>query len=267
MKHANLKAFKDQVIVITGAGSGLGLELAKELASIVEGLILLDIHPMSAEEQARHFGEFRSKVWWRTVDVRDWHAMQGIAQGHPFKRVDRVVANAGKGGLNPAHVFDPVTDMTIMSVNYFGTVNTFTAFLPQILKQKKGHFVGICSLAALRGLPNGASYSASKAAQLNFLESWRLDLRPFGIHVTSVLPGFIRTAMANHDEFSMPFMLDSRDCAIQILNAMAAQRKVVILPLLMGWLSRLNRVLPVWLYDILLPQLNGKKLKTEAKVF
>ena len=267
MSQFNTNRFSGQVIVITGAGSGLGLALAQKLAPFVKGLVLLDIQAMTPEGLKQNFGEFSSKVWWRTVDVRDWSAMQKVAQEQPFERVDRVFANAGKGGLNPANAFDVAADHTIMSVNYFGTVHTFAAFLPKLMQQKEGHLVGICSLAALRGLPNGSSYSASKAAQLNLLESWRLDLQPFGLKVTSVLPGFIKTAMTQHDEFQMPFMLDVDECATNVLQAVANQQKVYSLPRLMSWASRLNRLLPVWLYDLILPVVSGKKVKTQARVF
>ena len=66
-----------------------------------------------------------------------------------------------------------------MSANYFGTVNCIAPFLPQLLQRGSGHIVGMCSLASMRGLLHATSYSASKAAQLSFLESIRLITTPW----------------------------------------------------------------------------------------
>jgi short-subunit dehydrogenase len=262
-----VKFFLEKIVVISGASSGLGLALAKQLAPWVKGLILLDLNPLSHEKQLEHFPEHHQKTWWRAVDVAVWDQLQIVASQHPFEHVDIVIANAGKGGVNPGNAFDVKMDHLIMSVNYFGTVHTLNAFLGTMLKRRSGHLVGIGSLASMRGLPNAASYSASKAAQLNLLESWRLDLRPFNIDVTTILPGFIRTPMTSHSEFEMPFMMNVDDCARDILQAIARKRKLYMLPWPMRFASLLNRIMPVWLYDFILPILNGRKVKAQAKLF
>lgn len=259
--------YNGKVVVITGAASGLGLEMARQLAPLVRALILLDLRPMSDADVAGHFGAFHAVVWSRGADVCDGEALQKLAQEQPFGAVDVVIANAGKGGVNPANAFSASMDKLIMSVNYFGTVNTFNAFMPAMLERRSGHLVGICSLASMRGLPNAASYCASKAAQLNLLESWRQDLRPFNIRVSSILPGFIKTAMTQHHEFKMPFMMDVGECARSILKAIACQRRFYMLPWPMALGSIINRLMPVWLYDFIIPLMIGGPVKRHPKMF
>jgi len=110
-------------------------------------------------------------------------------------------------------------------------------------------------LAALRGLPTSGAYAASKAALATFLETLRLDLRPLGIRVVDVRPGFVDTAMARANRFAMPFMIEAGDAARRMLEGIDQGRAVVSFPwptaLAMGTLESL----PDGLYRTLLSRL------------
>jgi len=106
-----------------------------------------------------------------------------------------------------------------MEINYFGVTALVSLVLPSYLKKNKGMIVGISSLAGLRGMPLGASYSASKAALNNFLESMRLDLSDTEIKVLTVMPGFVKTPMTSHDEFPKLFEINVQAAAQKIIKA------------------------------------------------
>ena len=178
---------------------------------------------------------------------------------------DVIIANAGVGGINPAK-FSVEVNETVMGINFFGTVNTITPFLKRMCDRKSGHIVAISSLASLRGLPSAASYCASKAAQNSLMESWRLDLARYNIQVSTILPGFIKTAMADHDEFDMPFTVSSEAAARATLSAIAKKKKRYLFPWPMRFFASINKMLPVWLYDFLMPRLNRDAAKSEAVV-
>jgi short-subunit dehydrogenase len=253
--------FSQKKVLITGAGSGLGKQLALELAASARSLILLDIQSQRVKETAQLIGPHAQAY---AVDVVDAAAMQKILGQH--SDCDIVIANAGLGGVNPATAFSPVVDQQIMSVNYFGTVNTLIPFIAPMLARRNGHLVAIASMAGLRGLPHAASYSASKAAQITLMESLRLDLRPHGIKVSTLLPAFIKTAMTEHQEFQMPFMVPVEKAAQHVIRKISAGARFNLFPWPMACLARLNRLLPVFLYDFVMP-LVTKGRSTGAKVF
>ena len=248
--------FLGKTILITGAASGLGRELAKQLCPYAEKLILLDLNKDGLEKTAdlcRAKGSYIS-IYEADLLKEDPLSLVVGRESCP----DVIIANAGVGGVNPGHSFDLGIDSRIMGINYFGVVRTLSPFLKEMVKRKSGHIVGISSLASIRGLPGACSYSASKAALNNFLESLRLDLAPYGIKVTTVLPGFLETPMANHDEFDMPFKVTVEKSAKRVLKAIVKNKKRYAFPWIMGILSFINKFMPIFIYDKVLPLCRGR---------
>lgn len=256
--------FHEKTILITGAGNGIGRGLAISLSQYCNTLILIDIHESSLEETVSLCS---SKISCNSfvLDVRDAQKCKKKLLSCPCP--DIIIANAGLGGLNPANGFSTDIDYQIMSVNYFGTVNCIAPFLPQLIKRGSGHIVGMCSLASMRGLLHATSYSASKAAQLSFLESLRLELQPHGIYVTTLLPGFIQTQMADHEEFPMPFTISVEQCVEISLRSIARKKRHVMFPFPMNILGLINRILPVWLYDPIMRLINNNQNDARAQIF
>lgn len=253
-----LNQFSGKRILITGAASGIGRDLGMVLKNTKLKLALTDIQLLAKEDF-----EGDAEVLIFKSDVTSQLEMEKI-RDHIFQAwggVDIVVAAAGVGGINPGYCFSSDLDQKIMSINYFGTINTFVPFIEQMKKNQSGHLVGVCSLAALRGLPQAASYSASKAAQMTWLESVRLDLKEYNILVTSIHPGFVATPMANHKEFDMPFTVPVRKSSMLILKAIVKKKKQYFYPWAMAFLSQINRLLPNCIYDFLMPRLNPKRAK------
>ena len=257
------KYFSQKHILITGAGNGIGRGLAIQLSQYCASLTLVDIHGQSLQGTAALCTKHVSCEL-VTLDLRDSKQCQTVLQKIPCP--DIIIANAGLGGLNPAQQFSTTIDHQIMSVNYFGTVHCIAPFLNEMIERKSGHIVGICSLAAMRGLLHATSYSASKAAQMSFLESLRLELSMQGIFVTTLLPGFIQTQMADHNAFPMPFTITVERCVDISLRSIAKQKRQVLFPFPMNILALLNRILPVFLYDPIMKFINRNQ-SAQAQIF
>jgi NAD(P)-dependent dehydrogenase (short-subunit alcohol dehydrogenase family) len=137
-----------------------------------------------------------------------------------------------------------------MDINVFGLAATFAPFIPA-LKAAGGapRLVGIASVAGIRGLPGAEAYSASKAAAIAYLESLRLEMRPYGIKVVTIAPGYIETPMTALNPYKMPFLMPPAQAAERFAAAIARGTSYTVIPWQMGVVAKVLRVLPNWLYD------------------
>jgi NAD(P)-dependent dehydrogenase (short-subunit alcohol dehydrogenase family) len=117
------------------------------------------------------------------------------------------------------------------------------------MAQKSGQLVGISSLAGRRGLPQTATYSATKAALSTFLESLRMDLAPAGIRVTDVQPGFVHTPATADAKNPMPFKWPVEKAARVIARRLERAPAIISFPWPLVWLTAFGRILPHWLYS------------------
>jgi short-subunit dehydrogenase len=127
---------------------------------------------------------------------------------------------------------------------------TFAPFIPA-MKAAGGErrLVGIASVAGIRGLPGAEAYSASKAAAITYLESLRLEMRPYGIKVVTIAPGYIETPMTAVNPYKMPFLLPAAKAAERFAQAIKRGTTYTVIPWQMGVVAKLLRLLPNWLYD------------------
>lgn len=260
--------YNDKRIVITGASSGIGKDLALVLAGFGARLALLARRKEALESLKVECQKTSPDVMVLPADVSDEAAMKAVTAEilEHWSYVDIVIANAGVGSLNPADDFSLEINRRSFEINVLGMANTLAPFIPSMIQRRAGQLVGVSSLAAFRGLPNSASYSASKAAQARMLESFRVDLRKYGIAVSSIHPGFIKTPMTDHNEFTMPFMLDVRKSSLLVARAIMARRSSYLYPWPMMLMTMVNRLLPNCLYDRILPRLSGGKVKKSPRL-
>ena len=137
----------------------------------------------------------------------------------------------------------------VLEVNVTGMATTLAAFAPAMRKAGRGTLAGIASVASFRGLAGNGAYCASKAAARTWLESLRVELRGSGVSVVCVCPGYIDTPMTRVNRYRMPFLIDANDGARLIARAIAAKRRVAVIPWQMALVSVLLRWIPDWLYD------------------
>ena len=243
--------WKNKVVIVTGASSGIGRALAVELGKrgARVGLIARRADELSqtADEVTRAGGEALAFP----ADVRNPSELDDAARRivETWGRVDVLVANAGMSSTTSGVSLEAAEAGNVITVNVIGVVNSVASVLPTMLKQKSGHLVAISSLAAYRGLPKSGVYSASKAAVSTFFESLRLDLRGKGIDLTVIHPGFIRTPMTAHRKNKLPFLLEADDAACRIIRAIERRARTYAFPWQLASAVRLIRHIPGRLYD------------------
>ncbi len=238
--------WQGKTVVITGASSGIGSALAKELAGRGARVGVLARRQDYLQKLVIDVRASGGTIEAEPCDVTDRSGLRAAIDTLEAKLgpIDVLIANAGVSFPSGA---DPVASEdveTMMRVNFLGVVHAFEAVLPGMLKSGAGHLVAISSLAAYKGLPGSAGYCASKAAVNTFCESLRIELGPRGVAVTAVCPGFIRTPMTAAQTHPMPFLMDADEAARRIANALPRRPAVYNFPWLMFRLMRMLRWLP-----------------------
>jgi short-subunit dehydrogenase len=220
--------------IITGASSGIGWALAKELARGEYKVGLLARRTGELEKLAAEIRAAGGIAEFETADVADRSAthtaIHRLAQR--LGPIELLVANAGIGGESHVDPMNVEHDKRIFEVNVFGMMHAFEAVLPEMLKRKQGHLAAVSSLAAYKGFPGQQGYCASKAAIWNYLEGLRIQLRYRGIAVTTICPGFVRTPLTDKHDFKMPFLMDADNAARRVARALRRKQKVHNFPLL-----------------------------------
>ncbi|MCA9648290.1 MAG: SDR family NAD(P)-dependent oxidoreductase [Myxococcales bacterium] len=190
------KRFKERIVVITGAGSGIGRATARAFAEHGARLHLVDIHAGRIEEAAQEARRLGPEAHAHQVDVRDAEAVERLAAEvyRRHRRVDVLVNNAGVGHSALVHETSLDDWRWVLDVNLWGVIHGIHAFVPRLIDQGGGaHIVNTASIAGLIGLPSMAPYSASKFAVVGLSEALGAELAPHGITVTAVCPGVVST--------------------------------------------------------------------------
>jgi short-subunit dehydrogenase len=243
------RSLSDQVAVITGASSGIGLALAKTLGQAGCHVGLIARRRDKLESLAGEIRASGGKAAFAPADVGDRTQVITAVQEirGQLGPIDLLIANAGVGIptlLQPMNVSD--VEKTFR-VNVLGAVYAIEAVLAEMLERRRGHLVGISSLGAYKGLPGESAYCASKAALNTYLEGLRVQLRDRGIRVTTVCPGFVKTPMTAMNKFPMPGLLTADEAARRIIRAIRTGRKVYNFPWQTTLLTKLTRWMPDWL--------------------
>lgn len=241
-----------QNAVLTGACGGLGQALARELLSQGAVVALVGLHRPSLQALAA-LAPMRCAVY--TPDVADSTAMQAMAADWMSRRgtPDLVIANAGvAGGFDTAEADDLAVLRRMLEVNLLGAATTFQPFVKAMRAQRRGALVGVASIAGWRGMPGNGAYCASKGGLIRYLESLRAELRSESIVVSTVSPGYLRTALTAGNRFAMPGLMEPDAAAKAMLAGIARGRTHIVLPARIGWLARLLNLLPGALHDRLL---------------
>jgi short-subunit dehydrogenase len=168
--------------------------------------------------------------------------------------VDLLIANAGVGmptRLDPLNVADTET---MFRVNLLGVVYSIEAVLPDMLRRRTGHLAAVSSLAAYKGMPAESGYCARKAAVNVYMEALRIQLRPYGVAVTTICPGFVRTPMTSVNKFYMPWLMEPDEAARRMVRALSRRRKVYNFPWQTTLLMKLTTWVPDWLLARALPK-------------
>jgi short-subunit dehydrogenase len=246
-----LNYFKDKVVMITGASSGIGRGLALELSRRGARLGLVARRAAALDEIVGEISSRNGKALALAADVQDATALRGAADRlrAEFGHIDVLIANAGIGLTADAAEMQPADLATVFNVNVIGAANSLAAVVPEMVAHGSGQLVVISSLAAYRGLPKSAAYCASKAAVSAFFESVRLDLKGKGIAVTIIHPGFIKTPLTEGRHADMPFLMELHDAVQLIVGAIERRKKSYAFPWQLASIVRLGMIMPNFMYD------------------
>jgi NAD(P)-dependent dehydrogenase (short-subunit alcohol dehydrogenase family) len=195
-----MKSFNGKVAAITGAASGMGRELALQLARQGCDLALSDVAEQGLEETALAARAHRVKVTTTRLDVSQRDAMYAWAEAvvRDHGRVNLIFNNAGVALSSTLESVSQKDFEWIMGINFWGVVYGSQAFLPHLKASGDGHIINTSSLFGLIAVPGVGPYNASKFAVRGYTEALRmeLDMMNFGVSATCVHPGGIRTNIA-----------------------------------------------------------------------
>lgn len=196
-----MKSFKDKIVVITGAGSGIGRALAMAFAGLGARLALNDFQQEGLEETLTLLEKQSSPdVLTSIFDVADRASMVAFAEKvkSEWGNVHVIINNAGMpGGNHPAYLTSEDMYRRVMEVNFFGVLNGCQIFLPQIVENQEGAVVNISSIFGLMGTANNSAYCASKFAVRGYTETLVAEFQKSPISIHCVHPGGIKTNIAN----------------------------------------------------------------------
>lgn len=248
-------------IIITGASSGLGEHLAYRYASEENQLILLARRGEKLESVADKCTALGAEVETIIADVSDFENLQCIAKRLAKGTIDRIILNAGISVGHSAGV-TPFSDFSrLFGTNFLSAHAFLEPIIPKLIEQKSGEIVFISSLASLLSMPTSVAYSSSKRALNAYAEGLRYQLRPYGIEVMTILPGFIDSEMTQKNQFKMPFLLTTDAGVSRIVNAIAKKRRFYPFPMRFYWMIRLMGIMPQFLRDKIVAFANFKKGK------
>jgi short-subunit dehydrogenase len=243
--------WKDKVVLVTGASSGIGRAISIELGRRGAAVGLLARRAEVLAAVAAEVEQAGGRALTLTADVRNpGEIVEAVARlREQWGRIDVLVANAGTTSTTAATALDAAEAANVISINVIGVINSVAAVLPGMLELKSGQLVAISSLASYRGMPKSAAYSASKAAVSTFFESLRVDLRKSGIIVTTIHPGFIRTPLTAGRKTKLPFLMEVEPAARLIVGAIERRARSYAFPWQLANVVRLMRWLPDAVYD------------------
>lgn len=263
--------FKDKIVLITGASSGIGKEAAIQFAKKGSNVILVARRKQKLEQIADDLKKFNISTLICECDVSDKFQVEKMSKLvlEKYSSIDILVNNAGFAIYGS--VFDLTTEEieSQMATNYFGMIYCIKNFLPSMIQKKSGHIVNVASVAASFGLPGIASYCASKFAMLGFSEGLKHELKGTGVGITVVSPIMVRTDFFDHPSFQKmpkysPLSLSDKTVAKAILRAASSPRLEIIVPSVIRVAVWIKHTFP-YLINPILGMAFKKQLNSKSK--
>lgn len=244
--------FKNLNILITGVSSGIGYQLAKDLAAEGANIAILSRRKEMIDELAREL-ENTTKVKAYKCDVtKKEEVKEAVAKIKiDFNKIDIAILNSGVGRNSSVWDYNSSAAEEVFNTNVLGAVYCIEQLLPEFISEKRGVIVGISSLGDGKGFPKSGFYSASKAALTIILESLRIELKSTNVKVITVKPGFIKTPMTDKNKFRMPFLMSVEEGSKIILNGMRKEKRIIEFPLPTTIAAKFLRMIPTSWFEYL----------------
>lgn len=218
-----------QSIWLTGASSGIGLAVAKELLQRGHQLALSARRGEALQALAQ---AYPGQVLVLTGDLGDAQSVRAIGDAieQSWGALDCVILNAGTCEYLDARAFDASMVERVLRINLLGAAYCIEAALPLLRRGVRGHLVGVASAATYMPMPRAEAYGASKAGLRYLLEALRIDLASEGIDVTLVNPGFVDTPLTRRNDFPMPMRWPVDRAARHIVQRLDARPLEIAFP-------------------------------------
>ncbi len=248
-----------KTIIITGASSGLGAELAIKYSAKGNNLFLIARSEERLNKIAAICRQNGANIFNIIADVTDANSMQThineIADKH---KIDIVIACAGVSAGTLDGPETPKQTNKIFATNLNGVLNTILPVIPHMIQMRSGNIAIVSSMAGFLGLSSAPSYSASKGAARIFGQALQGYLRNYNVHVSTIIPGYIKTPMTEVNNFPMPFMTTADKAASKIVRGIAKNKNVIAFPIIMLFLLKIFNLFPSSLISYINSKLPGK---------
>jgi short-subunit dehydrogenase len=229
-------------VFITGGTTGIGMELARHYSAKGWKVGICGRDRAKFDE---NFTAHRDNITFYAVDVSNREQIKEAI--HTFSRsigLDLLIANAGIAYSFKSKVPDFEYTYKMVNINVLGVMYAFEAAMEIMVPRSRGHLVAISSIAGFNGLPGASGYSATKAAVSKFAESLHLDLKAFGINVTTIHPGFVDTPLTQSNHHPMPFLVSAPKAAKLIARAIEKKKMSYSFPFFFATCVRILGILP-----------------------
>jgi short-subunit dehydrogenase len=259
--------FDPVTVLVTGASSGIGAELARFYARSGRILILWGRDAARLERVARECRALGAVAQVRVLDLTDGHAaIAAFRQDDTDHPVDLLILAAGLGDMRQQteRTERAETVLELGLVNYATPAALATAGAERMVARQRGHIVLLGSVAAFHALPFAAGYSGSKAGLLRFSEALGNGLAEYGVGVTLVSPGFVDTPMSRRVSSAKPFLQTAPQAARLIARAVEKERPHLIFPRLFAGLRVLDIIMPRPIRDAIMRRLKASQAPRPA---
>lgn len=252
-----MRDFRNKVVVITGAGSGIGRALAVAFAKAGARLALNEFNPATLSETVDLIGK-GTEVFPVAFDVSNKDAMFSFAKSvkERFGHIDIMINNAGISiGEYPLHQMDLTLFERVMDVNFYGMLYGSRVFIPYLLQQQESALLNVSSVFGLTGIIDSSAYCASKFAVYGLNQSLIQEHKNTTLTVHSVHPGGINTNIARnavdydqtHEAFHQQFLkLSPEYAASVIIDGIRKKKKRILIGAEAHLLDFVVRLFPVW---------------------
>ena len=244
---------KQKKIWITGASSGIGKSVAEKFANEGWKVAVSARRKELLDELAKN-----PNIVSFPLDVTNRNQINEVFKNilDNFGDLDICLFSSGTYEPKDEQNIDSDKIKNVISVNFFGVIDCVKAVEKYFKDKKSGHISIVSSIAGYRGLPNSSGYGPSKAALTNFSESIYFDFKKFGVRVSVVSPGFIKTPLTDKNEFPMPFLKTPEYAAEKIFNGLVKSSAFEIhFPKGLTLTLKFLRILPYRLYLFLVDKL------------
>ena len=244
----------DKTIWITGASTGIGRALAIKFAKNGWNVAA----SARRENLLKELEELNQNIYSFPLDVTDKEKCKEVFKKieDKFKTIDISFFSTGTWDPGKEKEIDVEQIENVMKVNFFGTLNCIKSVEKYYRNKRSGHISIVSSIAGYRGLPNSTGYGPSKSALNNLAESLFFDFKRYGVRVSLISPGFIKTPMTDKNDFKMPFLRTTDFAADKIYEGLVNSNKFEIhFPKQLTLILKLLRILPYSLYLKLISKL------------